>query len=186
VISPITIRNWVLFHRFIPLSLGAGLNVVEGLGDYDREKRFDMPISDNDTKYKDIEWSGRADYAAGLWHPDGIERDQYRWHGGLAVIRSNPVWFLGVMARRAASMFRYNDSLTQGWPADTAHVNVAALEPTFGHSLEIAADIQPVWTSSPADLIANGKTLSGKTQVVLMAGAQTLKITGEDTPFGDQ
>src|SRR6185295_2988652 len=31
VIAPITIRNWVLYHHFIPLSLGAGITLIEGI-----------------------------------------------------------------------------------------------------------------------------------------------------------
>jgi 4-amino-4-deoxy-L-arabinose transferase-like glycosyltransferase len=41
-IMPITIRNAVVFKSFIPLTLGTGTNLMEGIADYDPEKRFAM------------------------------------------------------------------------------------------------------------------------------------------------
>src|SRR5205085_121572 len=36
VIAPITTRNWVLFHRFIPLSIAGGEDLVVGIGSTQR------------------------------------------------------------------------------------------------------------------------------------------------------
>src|SRR6266852_5756652 len=36
VIAPITIKNAIVFHRFIPLSLGAGQKLLEGIAEYDQ------------------------------------------------------------------------------------------------------------------------------------------------------
>jgi Dolichyl-phosphate-mannose-protein mannosyltransferase len=129
VISPITIRNWVVFHRFIPLSLASGLNLIQGIGEYDKEGRFGMPIRDPDADLKDVEWHGRPDYGQSLWNPDGIERDKYRFARGLEVVRSNPVWFAGVMLRRAIFMLRYNESGAHDWPVNTATVPVVSKAP---------------------------------------------------------
>ena len=46
VISPISIRNWVIYHRFVPLALPAGVNLVQGVAELDKEKRFGMPLFD--------------------------------------------------------------------------------------------------------------------------------------------
>jgi hypothetical protein len=54
----------------------------------------------------EAEEAGRPEYAASLFTPDGIERDRQRTRRALAVIRENPVWFAGVMLRRAGSMLR--------------------------------------------------------------------------------
>src|ERR1051325_4680929 len=43
VVLPLTIRNAIVFHRFIPVSLGAGQTMLEGIADYDTEKRFGVP-----------------------------------------------------------------------------------------------------------------------------------------------
>lgn len=185
-IAPITIRNAVLFRHFIPLSLGAGITMVEGIGDYDSEKRFGMPVSDNDTKLKDIEWHNRPDYARGLWNPDGVERDQYRFRRGLDVIRANPLWFAGVMIRRADFMLRYNSEVSQGWPFDTARIPPVASEPSFSHNPELPAEIEPVWTNSAEELKANGRQLVPEAETSLSADARTLEVAGDASEFGDQ
>ncbi len=184
VISPITIRNWVVFGHFIPLSLGSGITMIEGIADYDKENRFGMPATDDDAGRKDIEWHNRPDYAVGLWRPDGIERDRYRFARGLDVIRENPVWFAGVMVRRAASMLRYNDSLSQGWPADTARAPIVSAEPSFGHKL-VTPD-EPVWSSSAAELLEYGQVLTPRTECALADDRQTLTVAGNDAGFDDQ
>ena len=184
VISPITIRNWIVFGRFIPLSLGSGITMVEGIADYDHENRFGMPATDVAAKDKDIEWHNRADYGAGLWRPDGIERDRYRFARGLEVIRGNPIWFAGVMLRRAGSMLRYNDSLTQGWPADTSQTAIVSAEPSFGHQLAVVDE--PVWSSWPAELLAKGTVLSPQTECALAEDRETLSVAGDNSDFGDQ
>ena len=184
-IAPITIRNFVVFGKFIPLSLGSGITMVEGIGDYDQEKRFGMPVSDLEGKWKDVEWHGREDYSEGLWKPDGIFRDRYRFSRGLEVIGRHPFWFAGVMMRRAASMLRYNDSLSQGWPADTARAPIVEKEPSFGHPLDLPIKGEMVWTNTPAELLNTGDHLLSS-EGVLAAGGQTLSITGDQSEFGDQ
>ena len=184
VISPITIRNWVVFDHFIPLSLGSGITLIEGIADYDKDNRFGLPATDEEAGRKDIEWHNRPDYAAGLWRPDGIERDRYRFARGLEVIRQNPGWFARVMIRRAASMLRYNDSLSQGWPADTALAPVVSAEPSFGHRLD-AADAS-VWSNSAAELFGKGKILSPGAECALSEDRETLTVTGDDSDFDDQ
>jgi hypothetical protein len=75
VILPITIRNLIVFQRFIPLSIQIGLNLVEGIGDFDKEGRLGMPRNDREARKKDAEWSGRPEPYPSLWNPNGIERD---------------------------------------------------------------------------------------------------------------
>ena len=213
VVSPITIRNLVVFHRFVPVSIAAGENLVVGIGDYDSERRFGMPHSDRETRIKDAEWNGRPDYAASLWTPDGIERDRVRFARGLAVIRQNPGWFLGVMLRRAGFMLRYNDSSAHQWPLNTAVVPVLSAEPRFGHALPagesqsprspssavlvfngtvipqsvaLTDDNQPAWSSSPEEVFANGTVLSQKTAVSLAVETRILQVEGDDSEYGDQ
>lgn len=186
VASPITIRNWVVFDRFIPLSLGSGITMVEGIADYDKEKRFGMPADDGEGKWKDVEWHNRPDYAEGLWKPDGIERDRYRFSRGFEVIRRNPVWFAAVMFRRAGSMLRYNDSLSQGWPGDTARVPVVSAEPSFGHRLSLSIKDAPVWSTSAIDLLAAGTALTAQSTCSPGEEGQTIRVAGDASDFGDQ
>jgi hypothetical protein len=214
VISPITIRNLIVFHHFIPVSIAAGENLVVGIGDYDKDGRFGMPHSDRETRMKDAEWNGRPDYAASLWTPDGIERDRVRMARGLEVIRSNPGWFLGVMLRRAGFMLRYNDSHAHEWPFNSAVIPVVSAEARFGHSLPtinereplwlnspavlvmngtvitqslaLTGDNQPVWSISAEELVAHGTALQQKTGVSPALNGQTLQVAGDDSQYGDQ
>jgi dolichyl-phosphate-mannose-protein mannosyltransferase len=214
VISPITIRNLSVFHHFIPVSIAAGENLVVGIGDYDTEQRFGMPRSDREARIKDVEWNGRADYAGSLWAPDGIERDRVRFARGVAVIRSNPGWFLGVMLRRAGFMLRYNDRGPHRWPLNTAVVPVVSLEPPFGHPVVADQDAEPTqvhsptivvlngsvipqsvaltdanlpaWSTSPNEIVATGTLLSSKAAISLAAEGKSLQILGDDSEYGDQ
>jgi hypothetical protein len=214
VVAPITLRNYIVFHRFIPISIAAGLNLAEGIGNFDPEGKLGMPRSDREARFKDAEWAGRPDYAPSLWIPDGIERDQMRTSRALGVIRERPFWFLGVMFRRAAFMLRYNDSRSYGWPADTSVVSRISAEPPFSHGAMLYSEEnievdrahaalvvngnlmdtpippsslgKPVWSSSAADLLADGERMSRGTAVTLDAGGQVLTIAGDDSEWSPQ
>jgi 4-amino-4-deoxy-L-arabinose transferase-like glycosyltransferase len=105
-VAPLTVRNAVVFGRFIPVSLGAGQTLVEGIGDYDPERRFGLPDTDTELIRMEAEEKGRPEYASSLFSPDGVERDRERTRRALSVIGAHPLWFASVMARRAASMLR--------------------------------------------------------------------------------
>ncbi|HEX8186046.1 MAG TPA: hypothetical protein VF747_14885, partial [Blastocatellia bacterium] len=184
IIAPVTIRNWTVYHRFIPLSLGAGITMVQGIADYDEDNRFDMPPNDTAALAKDVEWHGRNDYASDLWSPDGIERDRARLSRGLAVIKSNPGWFAGAMLRRMGFMLRYND-FSQPISQITTVAPTILPTPNFGHSLSLSKDLAPVWSNAPAELMANGATLSPETALSLRSD-QALRIAGEVSAYGDQ
>jgi hypothetical protein len=184
VIAPITIRNFVLFGRFIPLSLGAGITLIEGIADYDEQNRFGMPVDDRQAAIKDAEWHGREDYAANLWSPDGVERDRARFSRGLEVIRSNPGWFASVMVRRAAFMLRYNDEAEPRWPFGTSQVPVISKEPQFGNSLDSSIEAQPVWSQEAAELLSQGRKIAPAAELSLEG--EGLTIVGDDSSFGDQ
>lgn len=106
IIAPLTLRNWIVFKRFVPVSLGSGVTMLEGIADYDRKGEFGLPQTDMEVLQQEASDDGRADYAGSLYNPDGIERERARAARGLAVIRAHPFWFASVMARRAASMLR--------------------------------------------------------------------------------
>jgi ABC-type dipeptide/oligopeptide/nickel transport system permease subunit len=105
-VAPLTLRNAIVYGHFIPVSLGAGQTLVEGIADYDPERRFGLPDTDVGLTRMEAEEAGRPEYAAALFTPDGIERDRQRTRRALAVISAHPFWFAGVMLRRAGSMLR--------------------------------------------------------------------------------
>lgn len=105
-VAPVTVRNALVFGHFIPVSLGAGQTLIEGIGDYDPAGRFGLPATDVELQRQEAEMYGRPEYATSLFGPDAIERDRARRARAFAVIRAQPLWFAGVMARRASSMLR--------------------------------------------------------------------------------
>lgn len=121
-VAPLTIRNAVVYGRFVPVSLGAGQTLVEGIGDYDPEQRFGLPDTDVELTRQEAEAHGRPEYAHSLFTPDGFERDRERLRRGFAVIRAHPFWFTSVMLRRAGSMLRLERTplastakVSEGW-----------------------------------------------------------------------
>lgn len=105
-IAPITIRNYVVFNAFIPLSLGAGTTFLEGLGDYDVDGTGTLPVTDEDVMLRDVQRSGRADHYGFLYRPDGVERERERILDGLAVVVEHPFRYGMAVAHRGASTFR--------------------------------------------------------------------------------
>jgi len=106
VIAPLTIRNAIVFGKFIPVSLGAGQTLIEGIADYNVDGSLGLPQTDMELIRGEAEAFQRPDYASSLFTPDGPARDRARLARGLAVVRAHPFWFFGVMVRRAASMMR--------------------------------------------------------------------------------
>lgn len=105
-IAPLTIRNAIVFREFIPVSLGAGQTLIEGIGDYDYEKILGQPQTDDELIRGEAETYQRPEYANSLFTPDGPVRDRARMSRGFAVIRAHPIWFGTVMLRRAVSMLK--------------------------------------------------------------------------------
>jgi 4-amino-4-deoxy-L-arabinose transferase-like glycosyltransferase len=119
VVAPITIRNAVVFHRFIPVSLGTGPTLAEGIGDYDHAGVYGMPHTDLELMAAEAVWHNRPEYANSFYVPDGIERERDRTARSFAIIRAHPVWFSSVLVRRASMMLRMERVPTVG-PSDTA------------------------------------------------------------------
>lgn len=173
IVLPLTIRNAIVFHRFIPLSLGAGQTLLEGIADYDREGRFGIPETDMGIMKMESEELHRPDYYATLFKPDGVERERWRLTRGFGVIRRHPFWFSGVMARRAASMLRLERS------------RLLSTAPPVSHSLEMVDRLQPAWANTPAELLTLG-ALSPQAKAVLSPNGETLVLTGDSGKYGEQ
>jgi 4-amino-4-deoxy-L-arabinose transferase-like glycosyltransferase len=106
VVGALTIRNAFVFRSFVPVSLGAGQTLLEGIGDYDAAQRFNVPATDIELMRQEADAAHRPDYADALLGADGITRERVRLRRGFSVIASHPFWFASVMLRRAASMLR--------------------------------------------------------------------------------
>jgi hypothetical protein len=121
VIAPITVRNYMITGRFIPLSVGFGVILMQSVADYDFDGRYGLPKLDPDVAVKEAEWYNRPDYAKHFLRPDGIERDNARIWRTLDVIKDHPLFYASTIARRVDFMLRYD--LPPGpndWPFNTA------------------------------------------------------------------
>jgi hypothetical protein len=173
IVLPLTIRNAIVFHRFIPLSLGAGQTLLEGIADYDPQGEFGIPNTDIGVMKQEAEQFQRPDYYGTLFNPDGVERERARLARGFAVIRAHPFWFSGVMARRAASMVRLERS------------RLVSTDPPVSHSLNAIDNLQPVWVRTPNELLTSS-TMSPHSVAALALDGQSLVVKGDDSKYGDQ
>ena len=175
IVVPLTLRNAIVFHRFIPLSLGAGQTLLEGIADYDHEGRFGIPQTDMGIMKQEAEIYQRPDYYGTLFKPDGVERERARLSRGFAVIRSHPFWFAGVMTKRASSMVRLE------------RARLISIDPPVSHPVVGSDRMQPLWSGTPHDLLVGGRVLSPQAQTALASGSETwLTITGDESNYGDQ
>jgi hypothetical protein len=174
IVLPLTIRNAIVFHRFIPLSLGAGQTLLEGIADYDQEGRFNIPKTDMGIMKQEAEDFGRPDYYTTLFKPDGVERERARLARGFAVIRSHPLWFGGVMARRASSMVRLERSRR------------VATQPPVSHAVDAINGLAPSWEMAPPEFYLNCSPLSLLAKLSVAPDGQTLELIGDDSGYGRQ
>jgi hypothetical protein len=171
VVLPLTVRNYIVYDHFIPVSLGAGQTLLEGIADYDQAGRFGIPATDMGIMKMEAELYGRSDYYGTLFDPDGIKRERLRLKQGFGVIGTHPFWFAGVMARRAAGMLRLE------------RVKTISPDPPVTHSLAIAEQTAPAWANSPADLLTNGTINSKQAEISLASDGQMLNIRGDDSRY---
>ncbi|MDT5061167.1 MAG: hypothetical protein QOH63_1626 [Acidobacteriota bacterium] len=174
VVAPLTIRNYIAYDHFIPVSLGAGQTMLEGIADYDVDGKLGIPNSDMGIMKQEAEIYQRPDYYGLLFNPDGVERERARLARGFAVIRSHPFWFFGVMVRRGAGMLRLE------------RVRLISTDPPVTHSLILANEMPPAWSSSPADLLAAGRITSTQAEVSVSSDGQTLNISGDESKYDNQ
>jgi hypothetical protein len=171
VIAPITIRNLVVFHHFIPLSLGVGQMLNFGITDFDKERRFGLPGTDIETVNSEAEEYHQPEYARSLFGENGIERDKQRTARALSVVRTHPIWFGGVVLRRAGSMLRLE------------RVHHVATAPGVMSRLDLSAETQPVWSRVPADAVRldlENLMLDTKAKTSLSRDAQALIFESEE------
>lgn len=185
VVAPLTIRNALVFRHFIPLSLGAGQTMLEGIADYDDAGRFGIPKTDLAITRMEAAEAGRPDYAGALFGADGVARERARVRRALGVVRAHPLWFAGVMARRGASMLRLE------------RARLVSAEPPVTHELPAAGFGDDPRASAhgagPRELISEARVGAQTKAALVEAGAPTggeggpaLSIEGDGSKYGEQ
>ena len=172
VIAPLTIRNYIVYEHIIPVSLGGGQTLLEGIADYDESGSLGIPNTDMGLMKWEAEIFNRPDYYGMLFSPDGVARDRWRLAQGFGVIRSHPLWFAGVMIRRGAGMLRLE------------RVRLVNSQPPVSHTLD--NNSQPAWSIAPADLFNEGKVISKEAKVSLTSDNQLLQIESDETKYDAQ
>lgn len=106
IIAPITIRNYLVYKAFVPISIGTGLNLWEGIGEASGD-RFGAVAKDGEVAEQEARLYNEPRYG-GVWStPDGISRDHDRVSKSLVIIRQHPIWYTGVVLGRMKEMFHY-------------------------------------------------------------------------------
>jgi hypothetical protein len=168
IIAPLTIRNFIVYDHFIPVSLGAGQTLLEGISDYDEKRSLGIPNTDMGLMKWEAEFYKRPDYYGTLFNPDGVRRERLRLAQGAAVIRSHPFWFFGVMVRRAGAMLRLE------------RVRLVSPDPPVTHSLAVTDETKPAWVNSPQDLLAGGTVQSKSVEASLSPDGAMLHLRGDE------
>ncbi|HEU4510983.1 MAG TPA: glycosyltransferase family 39 protein [Pyrinomonadaceae bacterium] len=107
VISPIVIRNYIVFPDFTPTGGTIGVNLWEGLGETELGRANGFQFGDDKLlEYERRKYGWPQDMKLDLQWPDGIRRDKERTRESLAFIKQHPVWYLGVMAGRMWGMLK--------------------------------------------------------------------------------
>lgn len=108
VVSPITLRNWLVFGEFVPVSINGGITLWQGVADAGG-REYGARVWDKQVMAEEAERYGREDYLLWWAEPDGIARDRDRYRRATEVIRSRPLWYAQAMFRRMGMMMTFAD-----------------------------------------------------------------------------
>lgn len=107
VISPIVIRNYLVFPDFTPTGGTIGINLWEGLGETELGRQNGFLFGDDKVVERErVKMGWPADRPFDVQWPDGIRRDRERTREALAFIKQHPVWYFGVMLGRMWGMLK--------------------------------------------------------------------------------
>lgn len=106
VILPITLRNYLVFHAFVPISINGGLTLWEGVAEsggqaYGARRGDKLVMEEEAIRYHNPR------YAEWWAAPDGIKRDRDRVRRSVEVIKAHPLWYAEMMLRRMGRMLDY-------------------------------------------------------------------------------
>jgi 4-amino-4-deoxy-L-arabinose transferase-like glycosyltransferase len=112
VLSPWLVRNYMLFHKFIPVRSGFGLELYIGNNGYSQHwVNRDLHPNHNDAELSEYERVGEVAYM------------DHKLQQGKDYIRSHPAWFAWMTVRRIVYMW------TGYWSFDAAYLKDEPLDP---------------------------------------------------------
>lgn len=106
VVSPILIRNYVVFPDFT-VGGTVGVNLWEGLGETELGRENGFLYGDDKMLESERSKMGYApDFPLKPMWPDGIKRERERTRESLEFIKKRPIWYAGVMVKRMWGMLK--------------------------------------------------------------------------------
>ncbi|MDT4899004.1 MAG: hypothetical protein QOH25_4081 [Acidobacteriota bacterium] len=107
VISPIVIRNYMVFPDFTPTGGTIGINLWEGLGETELGRSYGFIYGDDKMIERErVKMNLPPEFPLQAFWPDGIRRDRERTRESLVVIKQHPFWYMGVMLHRMWGMLK--------------------------------------------------------------------------------
>jgi len=107
VVSPIVVRNYLVFPDFTPTGGTIGTNLWEGVGETELGRQHGFSVNDHDLlEYERKKLGAPGDVRIDMSWPDGIRRDKERTREALAFIKQHPLSFAGGMLRRMWGMLK--------------------------------------------------------------------------------
>ena len=107
MISPIVIRNYVVFPDFTPTGGTIGANLWEGLGEAELGRANGFAVGDDIMiEHERVKMGVPAGAPFEAMWPDGIKRERERTREALAFIKQHPIWYAGVMLHRMWGMLK--------------------------------------------------------------------------------
>ena len=108
VVAPITLRNWLVFGEFVPVSINGGITLWQGVADAGG-REYGARVWDKQVIAEEAERYGRPDYLKWWAEPEGIARDHDRYRRATEVIKARPFWYARAMVRRMGMMLLFTD-----------------------------------------------------------------------------
>ena len=107
VISPIVVRNYIVFPDFTPTGGTLGANLWEGLGETELGRSYGFIYGDDKMVERErVRLGLPPDAPFEAFWPDGIRRDRERVRESLEIIKRHPFWYMGVMLHRMWGMLK--------------------------------------------------------------------------------
>lgn len=107
IISPIVVRNYLVFPEFSATGGTGGGNLWEGLGETELGRQHGFVFGDDKMVERErIKMRLPPDAQIDTQWPDGIRRNRERTREALGFIKQHPVWYAGVMLRRMWGMLK--------------------------------------------------------------------------------
>ena len=150
VVTPITLRNWLVFGEFVPVSINGGITLWQGVADAGG-REHGARMWDKQVIAEEAERYGRSDYLLWWAEPEGIKRDRDRYRRAMEVIKAKPGWYAQAMVRRMGSMMAYQDGPPALLPQRAIGARATASEVPLQKSAEFDVPVDEVSFAKTAD-----------------------------------